>query len=75
MERGDDCIWGDVRDGMLDLAEPLDVLSEGFIGFLGQVVEVADLVGMPESPLESADELVAQVRPRLDRIHGEVHQP
>ena len=66
VESGDDGMGLDVRDGVQHVAEALGVLAQSFVWLLEQVVEIADSARALVSPLERANELVAQICPGLD---------
>src|SRR5438105_4912995 len=65
-ERGhDDCVAG-ARDGVLLLHEPPDVVPEGFVFLLCDLVKIPLNPRFYERPLEVVDELGAEISPGID---------
>ena len=64
-----------VRDIVLDAAEPLDILAQGLALLLRDDMQITLLARSLMAASEGTDKLMAQVGPRIDRILGQVHQP
>ena len=65
-ERGhDDCVTG-ARDGVLLLHELPDVVLEGFVFLLCDLIEIPLNPRFCERPLEVVDELGAEISPGID---------
>src|SRR5207244_8992708 len=65
----DDCV-ADARDGILLLHEPLDVVPEGFVFLLCDLVEIPLNPRFRERPLEVVDELGAETSQELIEFAG-----
>src|SRR5438128_1089486 len=61
----DDCV-ADAQDGVLLLHEPLDILPEGFIFLLCDLVKIPLNPRFRERPLEVVDEFGAEISPGID---------
>ena len=62
-ESGDNLGVGDAWDLVADLAEALDVLTQGLTGALAHSAEVVPGAGSLVRPLEVDNELLAQLAP------------
>src|SRR5438128_3889133 len=65
-ERGHDDWVAGARDGVLLLHEPTDVVPEGFIFLLCDLIEIPLNPRFRECPLEVVDELGAEISPGID---------
>src|SRR5207237_1440832 len=74
-ERGhDDWVVG-ARDDVLLLREPPDVVPEGFVFLLCDLIEIPLNPRFRERPLEVVDELGAEISPGIDRIRWKSREP
>ena len=64
-----------VGDVVLPSVEPLDVLAQVFSFLLGDDVQITHLAMSLVTSGKGANKLMAQIRPRRDGIHRQVHQP
>ena len=75
MEHTDHVGWMNIGDVVLHPAESLDVLAQVFSFLLGDDVLIARLAMSLMASGEGANKLMAQIRPRTNGIHRQVHQP
>ena len=75
MECTDDSGGMNIWDVVLHMAEPLYVLAQGLAVLLGDDMQVTCLARSLVASGKGANELMAQIRPRRNGIHRQVHQP
>ena len=75
VEHADDGGRMKIGDVVLHMAESLYVLVQGFAVSLRDHVQVTCLSRSYVAACEGTNKLVAQVRPRSNRIYRQMHQP
>ncbi len=74
-ERGHDDRVAGARDGVLLLHEPPDVVPEGFVFLLCDLIEIPLNPRFRECPLVVVDEFGAEISPGIDRIRWKSREP
>src|SRR6266540_2355551 len=74
-ERGHDDRVAGARDSVLLLHEPPDVVSEGFVFLLCNLIEILLNPRVRERPLVVVDEFGAEISPGIDRIRWKSREP